>query len=85
MTKSPENNVGDGIGITEFLFPKFVTCHSCGMQRRVIRREVCEMPEGVAGVAWANCRKCRHTFVRFLGEKKPAARLMNRWLGIEEK
>jgi len=42
------------------------------------------MPEGVAGVAWANCRKCHHTFVRFLGEKKPAARFMKKWLGIQQ-
>jgi hypothetical protein len=39
----------------------------------------------VAGVAWANCRKCHHTFVRFIGDRKPAARLMQRWLGIEER
>ena len=72
-------------GALNFRFPQFIVCHSCGAKRRVIRREVCEMPEGVAGVAWAKCRKCRHTFVRFIGEKKPAARLMQKWLGLEEK
>jgi hypothetical protein len=28
-------------------------------RRHVIHRELCEMPEGVAGVVWAKCRKCR--------------------------
>jgi hypothetical protein len=84
LTKSLKDEAGGGIGVTEFLFPKFITCHSCGAQRRVIRRELCEMPEGVAGVALANCRKCHHTFVRFIGEKKPAARLMKKWLGIQQ-
>lgn len=41
------------------------------------------MPEGVAGVAWAKCRKCHHTFIRFLGEKKAAAVLAEKWLGID--
>jgi hypothetical protein len=72
-------------GCVDLEFPRYIVCHLCGGKRRVIRREVCEMPEGMAGVAWANCRKCRHTFVRFIGEKKPAARLMQRWLGLEER
>jgi hypothetical protein len=48
-------------------------------------REVYEMPEGVAGVALARCGRCHHTFVRFLGEKKAAARAMELWLGLERK
>jgi len=75
----------NGSRTTGFRFPKYIACHSCGQKRRVVSREICEMPEGVAGVAWANCRKCRHTFVRFIGEKRPAARLMQRWLGLEER
>jgi hypothetical protein len=67
----------------DFAFPRYIKCHQCGAERLVIVREVYEMPEGVAGVALAKCRKCRHTFVRFLGEKKAAARLAERWLGID--
>jgi hypothetical protein len=63
-------------------FPEYIVCHLCGVERRVIQREVYSMPEGTAGVAWAKCRKCRHTFVRFLGEEKAAARLAERWLGL---
>lgn len=63
-------------------FPPFIVCHQCGARRRVIKKEICEMPEGVAGVAWARCRKCHHMFVRFIGERRPAARLMRMWLGI---
>jgi len=66
----------------ELSFPKFITCHSCGAQRRVMRKEVFEMPEGVAGIAWARCRKCHHTFVRFIGDKRPAGKLMERWLDV---
>lgn len=83
--ESFQAKAGSGLDAVDFPFPRFIVCHSCGAKRRVIRREVCEMPEGVAGVAWANCRRCHHTFVRFLGEKKPAARLMQRWLGLQEK
>lgn len=61
----------------ELLFPKFIVCHGCGGRRRVRRREVFEMPSGVAGVAWAKCSKCHHTFVRFIGEKgRTCARFM---------
>jgi hypothetical protein len=49
----------------------------------VIIREVYQLPAGTAAVALAKCRKCRHTFVRFLGEKEAAARLAERWLGLE--
>jgi len=63
-------------------FPEKIRCHSCNADRAVIWREVYEMPEGVAGVALARCRKCQHTFVRFLGETGAAARLAERWLGI---
>jgi len=63
-------------------FPEYIVCHLCGVERRVIQREVYAMPEGTAGVAWAKCRKCRHTFVRFLGEETAAARLAERWLGL---
>jgi len=63
-------------------FPEYIVCHLCGVERRVIQREVYAMPEGTAGVAWAKCRQCRHTFVRFLGEEKAAARLAERWLGL---
>jgi hypothetical protein len=63
-------------------FPDKIRCHSCGTDRYVIWREAYDMPEGAAGVALARCRKCRHTFVRFLGEGKAAARLAERWLGI---
>ncbi len=66
-------------------FPRFVICHGCGGRRWVIRKEVYEMPSGIAGVAWAKCRKCHHTFVRFIGEKEPARKLMERWLGIQER
>ena len=83
--ESFQAKVDDSPGILNFRFPLYITCHSCGVKRRVMRREVCEMPEGVAGVAWANCGRCHHTFVRFIGEKKPAARLMQMWLGIQEK
>ena len=83
--ESFQAKAGDSPGTVNFPFPRFIVCHSCGVKRRVMRREVCEMPEGVAGVAWANCGRCRHTFVRFIGEKKPAARLMQMWLGIQEK
>jgi hypothetical protein len=72
------------VATLNFQFPRYITCHSCGMKRRVNRREICEMPEGVAGVAWANCGRCHHTFVRFIGEQKPAARLMQQWLGLNE-
>lgn len=78
-------NVAGTTGCPDLGFPRYIVCHLCGGRRRVIRREICEMPEGIAGVAWANCRKCHHTFVRFVGEKKPAARLMQRWLGIDER
>jgi len=73
---------GPGIETPDLPFPKYIVCHACGMERRVIGREVYLMPEGTAGVAWAKCRKCRHTFVRFLGEEKAAARLAERWLGL---
>ncbi len=66
-------------------FPKFVICHRCGGRRRVTRKEVYEMPSGIAGVAWAKCRKCHHSFVRFVGDKEPARKLMERWLGIQER
>lgn len=69
----------------KLIFPNWIACHTCGGRRFVRRRELFECPEGVAGVVWAKCRKCRHTFVRFIGEKKAAARLMQRWLGIEER
>ena len=82
--ESIQDKAGGSLEVANFQFPRFIVCHSCGAKRRVIRREVCEMPEGVAGVAWANCRKCHHTFVRFIGEKKPAARLMKKWLGIQQ-
>jgi predicted metal-binding protein len=66
-------------------FPAFIVCHSCKGRRRVMQREVFELPEGIAGVAWARCRTCRHTFVRFIGAGKPVARLAARWLGLQEK
>jgi len=66
----------------DFAFPERIRCHSCGAERMVIWREVYEMPEGAAGVALAKCRKCRFTFVRFVGERKAAARLAERWLGL---
>ena len=69
----------------ELLFPKFIVCHGCGRRHRVMRKEVFEMPSGLAGIAWAKCRKCRHTFVRFIGEKEPARKLMERWLGLQER
>ncbi|MBI2297230.1 MAG: hypothetical protein HYU76_14620 [Betaproteobacteria bacterium] len=69
----------------DFPFPQRIACHGCGAKRRVIGKEVYEMHEGVASVAWARCGKCRHTFVRFLGEKKAAARAMEMWLGLHRK
>jgi hypothetical protein len=66
-----------------FHFPRYIKCHGCGAQRTVIIREVYQLPAGTAAVALAKCRKCRHTFVRFLGEKEAAARLAERWLGLE--
>ncbi|OGA49484.1 MAG: hypothetical protein A3F74_00370 [Betaproteobacteria bacterium RIFCSPLOWO2_12_FULL_62_58] len=83
--ESAEDKAGGNLDAANFQFPQFIVCHSCGVKRRVNRREICEMPEGVAGVAWANCGRCHHTFVRFIGEKKPAARLMQMWLGLQEK
>jgi len=75
-------DMASGKEAAELPFPDYIACHQCGAERRVIKREVYAMPEGTAGVAWAKCRKCRHTFVRFLGEKKAAARLAERWLGL---
>ena len=84
LTELSKDDAALSVPAADFPFPKFIACHSCGTQRRVIRREICEMPEGLAGVVWAKCRKCRHTFVRFVGEKAPAARLMKKWLGIQD-
>jgi DNA-directed RNA polymerase subunit RPC12/RpoP len=66
-------------------FPKRIKCHRCGAECLVVTREVYEMPEGMAGVAWARCRRCSHDFVRFLGEAKAAARLAEKWLGIQRR
>jgi hypothetical protein len=70
---------------TDFTFPSRIKCHGCGAECFVIWREVYEMPEGMAGVAWARCRRCRHDFVRFLGEEKAAARVAEKWLGIQRR
>ncbi len=80
-----ESGAHEAADTSEFSFPRFVVCHGCGMRRHVISRELYEMPEGKAGVVWANCRKCRHTFVRFVGQKKPVQRLMERWLGLNHR
>jgi len=69
----------------ELEFPKWIVCHGCGGRRWVRRRELFELPSGMAGIVWARCRKCRHTFVRFVGEKGPASKLMEQWLGLQEK
>lgn len=69
----------------KFPFPRYIVCHGCGIKRRVAGREVYEMPEGIGGVAWARCGRCRHVFVRFLGERRAAARAMEAWLGIERR
>ena len=67
---------------TDLRFPQHIGCHRCGARCRVMQKEVYSLPEGVAGVAFARCRRCRHTFVRFIGEKKPTARLAEIWLGL---
>lgn len=81
--KTRENMSGGGTEPVKFRFPLRIVCHGCGIKRRVSGRELYEMPEGIAGVAWARCGRCRHTFVRFLGEKKAAARAMEIWLGLK--
>jgi hypothetical protein len=73
---------GPGNETPDLPFPEYIACHLCGVERRVIKREAYVMSEGTAGVAWAKCRKCRHTFVRFIGEERAAARLAERWLGL---
>lgn len=66
----------------DLTFPEFLTCKQCGRMCRIGAREVYEMPEGVAGVAWATCRKCRRTFIHFVGGKKAVAVLAKKWLGL---
>jgi hypothetical protein len=68
--------------MTDPAFPAFMNCEKCGARCRVKRKDVYEMPEGVAGVAWARFRKCREYFVHFVGEQKAAAVLMERWLDV---
>jgi hypothetical protein len=83
--KTSQDKPYGSTGPVDFRFPLRIACHGCGAMRRVFEREVYEMPEGVAGVALARCGKCRHTFVRFIGEKRAAARAMEMWLGIQHK
>lgn len=63
-------------------FPLFADCGRCGKPCRIIQRELYEMPEGVAGVVWARCRRCRRNFVQFVGDKDPVAILKERWLAV---
>jgi hypothetical protein len=62
--------------------PSFMTCKRCGARCRVSRTDTYEMPAGVAGVAWARCRRCRYEFVHFFGAKEPVAKLIEKWLDV---
>jgi hypothetical protein len=68
--------------MTDPVFPAFIACTKCGTQCWVKNRDVYEMPEGVAGIAWAKCRRCHEDFVRFIGEPKAVAALMENWLDV---
>ena len=78
----PGKHTTGGAERMDLRFPKFMACRRCGAICRVNETDTYEMPEGVAGIAWARCRTCRQTFVHFAGEDEVAARLMERWLDV---